>query len=108
MLAPMAQITCRLVHVSPPTCAMPRGEKVHAVAMRNISTTMSHAPRVNRKRASSRRLFLAAIRPALVPASSTNTGAQKWVIQRVANTTADTLGFASGSMSVPNRKKSLA
>ena len=108
MLAPMAQITPRAVHVSPPTCAMPRGEKVQAVEMRNISTAMSQTPRVNRKPAISRRLFLAAIRPALVPASSTNTGAQKWVIQRVANTTADTFGFASGSMSVPNRKKSLA
>ena len=108
MLAPMAQITCREVQVSPPICAMPRGAKVQAVATTEISTTMSHAPRVNRKRASSPRLFLVAIRPALVPASSTNTGAQKWVIQRVAKMTTDTSAFTNGSTSVPNRKKSLA
>ena len=108
MLAPMAQITCRAVHVRPPTCAMPPGENVHAVAMMETSTRMSHAPRVTRKRANSPRVFLVAIRPALVPASSTKTGAQKCVIQRVANTTADTLGSASGSIAVPRRKKSRA
>ena len=107
MLAPMAQITCSDVQVNPPNCAMPRGAKVQPVAMTTISTAMSQTPRVNRKRASSARLFRVAIRPALVPARSTNTGAQKWVIQRVANTARATLGSASGSMSVPSRKKSL-
>jgi hypothetical protein len=77
MLAPIAQMTCSGVHVSPPTSASPPGEKVQAVAMRDISTRMSHSPRVKRNRANSVRLFRAAIRPALVPASSTNTPVRK-------------------------------
>ena len=107
MLAPMAQITCIETNTSPPASAIPPGEKVANVDTMKISTKMSHTPRVKRNRASSLRLFLPAIRPALTPASSTNTGAQKCVIQRVANNPAVMLGFAMGSCSVPNRKKSL-
>ena len=43
----------------------------------------------------------AGISPALVPASSTNTGAQKCVIQRVRKTAAVILGLVIGSCSVP-------
>jgi hypothetical protein len=84
--------------------AMPPGAKLHAVATTKISTAISQTPRVNRNRANSRRLFLPAIRPALVPASSTNTGAQKCVIQRTVNSPAETLGSAIGSTLVPARK----
>ena len=106
MLAPMAQITCIEAKTSPPASAIPPGEKVANVDTMNTSTKISHRPRVKRNRASSPRLFRAAIRPALTPASSTKTGAQKCVIQRVANNPAVMLGFAMGSCSVPNRKKS--
>ena len=92
------------IHLRPPASAIPPGEKVQAVEMTSISTRMSHTPRVKRNRASSLRLFLATISPALVPASSTNTGAQKCVIQRVANIAAEIFGFAIGSTSVPARK----
>ena len=77
------------------------------VDMTNTSMKISHTPRVNRNRANSLGLFRATISPALVPARSTNTGAQKCVIQRVANNTGVILGFAIGSCSAANRKKSL-
>src|SRR5687767_14632569 len=44
------------------------------------------------------------IKPALVPARNTNTGAQKWVIQRVKNRPAPMLGLDSGSASPPKLK----
>ena len=83
MLAPMAQITCIETNISPPTSTIPPGEKEPNVDTMKTSAKMSHTPRVNRNCASSLRLFLAAIKPALAPASSTNTGAQKCVIHRV-------------------------
>ena len=47
-----------------------------------------------------------AIRPALVPARNTNTGAQKCVIQRVKKSAAPTPGLDIGSASPPKLKKS--
>ena len=61
---------------------------------------------MTRKRARSARLFLAPTSPALVPASSTNTGAQKCVIHRVTNSPAVTFGFAIGSCSAATIRKS--
>ena len=64
---------------------MPRGENVNARRDHDEhSTRISHRPRVSRNRASSAGVLRDAISPALAPASSTNTGAQKCVIQRVA------------------------
>jgi hypothetical protein len=107
MLAPITHITCIAMRISPPTSAIPQGENVPSVEMMNISTNTSHMPRVKRNRPSSRGVFLDAISPALVPARSTNTGAQKWVIQRVPNIAAVTLGSVVGSWSAPEKKKSL-
>ncbi len=107
MLAPIAQMTCMGTSTNPPISAIPPGENVTDVETTNHSTKISHRPRVKRNRARSPGLFLATISPALVPASRTNTGAQKCVIQRVANNPSAMLGFAIGSASAPTMKKSL-
>ena len=78
-----------------------------SVLMTNISTNTSQSPRVTRSRARSCRFFRAAIRPALVPASRTNTGAQKCVIQRVTKSAAVIFGLTIGSIWFPTMVKSL-
>ena len=55
MLAPIAQITCIVTRICPPSCGIPAGANVAAVEMTNHSTAISHRPRVNRKRARSAR-----------------------------------------------------
>src|ERR1039457_4814656 len=85
MLAPMAQRTCSMTAVRPPSCSRPNGANVYAVERTVTSMKIIHRPRVARKAASADGLLRAAISPALVPASNTNTGAQKWVTQRVMN-----------------------
>ena len=61
------------------------------------STTISHRPRVNRNVPSADGVLRDVIRPALVPARNTNTGAQKCVIQRVKKSAAPMAGLAIGS-----------
>ena len=106
MLAPIAQITCIATRMEPPISGMPRGENVARLLRTNTSMKINHAARLTRNCASACRLFRAVISPALVPASSTNTGAQKCVIQRVKKTAAVILGLVIGSCSVPTIVKS--
>ena len=62
------------------------------------SSTTSHRPRVSRNRASrAGSLPLAPCSHADTPARKTNVGAQKWVTQRVAYTTAVVIDGSSGS-----------
>ena len=82
MLAPIAQITCIVTRICPPTCGMPAGAKVANVETTNHSMPISHRPRVNRRCARSVGVLRHDISPALTPASSTKTGAQKCVIAR--------------------------
>ena len=104
MLAPMAQITCIGTTISPPTCSMPHGAKLHAVAITTHSTTISHRPRVNRNAPNADRVLRTVIKPALVPARNTNTGAQKCVIHRVTKSAAPMSGLVIGSFSPPTMK----
>jgi hypothetical protein len=53
-----------------------------------ISRKISQRPRVNKKRESSDFVFFPSARPAPVPVSRKNTGAQMLVIQRVKNNAA--------------------
>ena len=62
---------------------MPQGANDEEVAITNHSMASSHSPRFSRNAPSAAGVLRVAIRPALVPARNTNTGAQKWVIQRV-------------------------
>jgi len=101
MLAPMAQITCMKASVLPPNCSSPPGDSVMAVEMIAISTKISQRPRVSRNRHKSPALLRATMSPALVPDSSTNTGAQKCVIQRVSASTTETFSDPIGSMVAP-------
>jgi hypothetical protein len=70
------------------TCA--RAPKVHSVEKNHpklitvTSSRISHRPRLRRKRASWPRVRRVPAIHALEPARKTKTGAQKWVIQRVA------------------------
>src|SRR5262245_48561629 len=68
--------------------------KVQASRMSVSSSTISHAPRVARKRASSARPVRRPWRKAPAPARNTNTGAQKCVTQRIAKSCGEML--ASG------------
>ncbi len=104
MLAPIAQITCIETKINPPAPAIPPGENVVSVETMKTSANTSHTPRVKSRVPNSLRLFFAPIRPALTPASATNTGAQKWVIHRVANKPAEMCGLPIGSCSAPNKK----
>ncbi len=104
MLAPMTQITCITTPTRPPSCSMPQGAKLHAVATTRHSTRISHRPRVNRNLPRADGVLRDAIRPALAPARNTNTGAQKCVIQRVKNSAAPMAGLAIGSASPPKLK----
>ena len=106
MLAPIAQITCIGTITRPCSGARPNGANVNAVEITNHSTRISQTPRFSRKEPSSDGLLRAVIRPALVPASSTNTGAQKWVIQRVKKSVGLMSGFAIGSCTDPAIVKS--
>ena len=74
--------------------------------MTSASISISQAPRENRKRPSSDRLLRATMRPALVPARNTKVGAQKCVIHRVTKSAAPMSGFAAGSSSPADMKKS--
>ncbi len=61
------------------------------------SSRMSQSPRVRRKRASSPRVRRVPAIQALAPARKTKVGAQKWVIQRVANRAASVRVRSVGS-----------
>ena len=76
------------------------------VEMMTTSMNNSHKPRVSRNFPSSAGVLRATMRPALVPARNTNTGAQKWVIQRVKYRPNDTSGVFTGSWTAPAMKKS--
>ena len=77
------------------------GAKDAAVEITRISRITSHNPRSSKNRASSEGLLRRAIRPALVPARNTKVGAQKWVIQRVANNSGPVPGSVIGSCIEP-------
>jgi hypothetical protein len=76
---PIAQITCR------------KKKETKSASQLGLTTasssSTSHRPRIAMKRPSSPldRLEVSRWSQALVPARKTNTGAQKWVIQRVRN-----------------------
>ena len=104
MLAPMAQITCITTPTRPSSCSIPHGAKLQAVATTNHSMKISHTPRLNRNAPNADGVLRDVIRPALVPARNTNTGAQKCVIQRVKKSAAPMPGLAIGSASPPKLK----
>ena len=83
---------------------MPCGANVTEVEMIANSTKISQRPRLHRNAPSSRGDLRAAMSPAEVPARNTNTGAQKWVIQRVRYSEAGTSGWFMGSSRVSARK----
>jgi hypothetical protein len=67
---------------------------------------INQTPRLSRNVPSSVGLFRPAIIRALVPARNTNTGAQKCVIQRVANNAKPTFGSCVGSsMELPRQSR---
>ena len=84
---------------------MPVGANDTTVEITNTSSTISHRPRASRNRASSAGGRRRAISPALVPARNTKVGAQKCVIQRVANSSGPTAA-AVGSCTEPTMTKS--
>ena len=93
MLAPMTQMTPSGTTIAPPSLRdAPRGEAPGQWRRPTLDQDQPHAAReqerTQRRRRPSRR-----IRPALVPARNTNTGAQKWVIQRVKNSAAPMFGI---------------
>ena len=106
MLAPIAQMTCIAMKMRPPSSGIPDKRNVPAKEITVTSISTSHAPRAKRKRASSAGCRRFPARPALTPASNTNTGAQKCVTQRVRNRAGPTFGFAIGSCSAAIMKKS--
>jgi hypothetical protein len=108
MLAPIAQITCSGMTMSPFACGKPNGANDHPVEITNHSMKINHRPRLSRNAPSSRGVLRPLISPALVPASSTNTGAQKCVTQRVKNSSVETLGSAIGFCTLPVTKASRA
>jgi hypothetical protein len=72
-------------------------EKYHPKLMTVTSSRISHSPRVRRKRASSARVRPVPATHALAPARKTKAGAQKWVIQRVANSARSVWARSVGS-----------